>query len=158
LHYRSSFGRHSRIGSADPEDGGFGRQTSPGCDDSEHYRWNSVSLSGLRHYLRKTSPRLSTSREKGRGSCNAPPKSTITFERNCQLKQPNLSWFAPSQISTLDDVIRTIAPLTAAQLLWMNHDDTQRTELGNDSAMSIATGSVVKRPLTSDSRKHRAIV
>ncbi len=66
------------------------------------------------------------------------------------LKQPNLSWFAPSQISTLDDVIRTIAPLTAAQLLRMNQDDTRWKELGNNSAMSIATGSVVTRPLTSE--------
>jgi len=125
--------------------------------DLEYYRWNGVSFSGLRHYARTPQGPMSkditmaVSRLVRDGKVAERSVQGADYARReiVSLKPPDLSRFTLEEIAALAKVIEAVVPLTATQLRQMTLEDSQWKELGNDAVMSIATGSIVTRPLTS---------
>ena len=50
------------------------------------------------------------------------------------------------QVVILNQMTKIVVPLTAIQISRLTHDDPLWKELGNNDAMSVATGSVMSPP------------
>jgi hypothetical protein len=123
--------------------------------DLEHYRWHGVTMTGLRHYLRTLHGPMSQDIVRAVGRLARAGKveernvtvADYTRREMVSLEDPDMSAFTVAQIGVLDKMIRLIAPLTASQLSRMNRADPLWNELGNNEAMSVATGSIMTPPL-----------
>ncbi len=125
------------------------------CADLEHYRWRGVTITGLQHYTRTLHGPMSQDivRVVGRlareGKVEERTIAVTGYARRemVSLQDPDISVFTGAQIDILDQMINAIGPLTASQLSRRNRNDPLWNELENNEAMSVATGSIVTRPL-----------
>ncbi len=125
------------------------------CADLEHYRWRGVTITGLQHYTRTLYGPMSQDIVRAVGRLAREGKveertiavTGYTRREMVGLQDPDISVFTGVQIDILDQMINVVAPLTASQLSRMNRDDPLWNELENNEAMSVATGSIVTRPL-----------
>jgi hypothetical protein len=125
--------------------------------DLEHFRWHGQSITELRQYLRMPLGPMSPDVTKAVGRLVKERKVTertievAEFKRRemISLRPPDISTLADEQIAILDQIVRFVVPLTANQLSQMAYDDPLWQETANGDAMSVATGSIMTRPLTS---------
>ncbi len=121
------------------------------CVDLEHYRWHGVTITGLRYYSRTLHGPMSQDIVRAVGWLARAGKveersvTVADYSRRemVSLEDPDTSAFTAAQIGILGQMISVIAPLTARQLSRMNRDDPLWNELGNNEAMSVATGSIM---------------
>jgi hypothetical protein len=121
--------------------------------DAEHYRGHGVSLTGLRQYARMPQGPIAAAILRAVGLLVREGKvveqtvevDDYTRREMNYLEPPDLAAFTEEQIVILGRWIDVIAPLTAAQLSRMTHDDPLWQEIGNGDGMSVATGSIVTR-------------
>jgi uncharacterized phage-associated protein len=125
--------------------------------DLEHYRWHGASLTGLRQYSRTAqgpmSPAITRAvrRLVNQGKVSERTVKVADFPRRemVALALPDIDAFTEQQAGILNQMIAIIAPLSANRLSQMTQSDPTWQEVGDGEAMSIATGSIISRPLRS---------
>jgi hypothetical protein len=122
--------------------------------DLEHYRWHGAAMTGLQEYVRApygpSAPDIARAVgllvRQGRAAERTVAVADYSRRDMHALRPPDMSALSAEQIHILDRMIAAIAPLTAAQLIRLTHDDPLWRETAPDAAMSIATGSIISRP------------
>jgi hypothetical protein len=123
----------------------------------EHFRWHGQSITELRQYLRMPLGPMSPDITKAVARLVKERKvmertiEVAEFKRRemIALKPPDNSTLTEEQIAILDQIVQFVVPLTANQLSQMAYDDPLWQETKNGDAMSVATGSIITRPMTS---------
>jgi antitoxin SocA-like protein len=124
--------------------------------DLEHYRWHGGSLTGLQQYSRTPQGPMSPEIPRAVGRLVKDRKvaertvKVADFPRRemIALQLPEIEAFNGKQASILNQIIKIVVPLGAHQLGQMIEDDRLWQQVGAGQAMSIATGSIMTRPLT----------
>jgi hypothetical protein len=122
--------------------------------DLEHYRWHGTTITGLRFYSRTLHGPMSQDItravrwlvEEGKAIERSVTVADYQRREMVSLKPPAIAAFTAKQVVILNQMTKIVVPLTASQISRLTHDDPLWKELGNNDAMSVATGSVMSPP------------